>query len=419
MDVARTFLRDCAAAKLPTLILPDKDADGLCSGLILYCTLLALGLPPSLLSVHFVAKGSNVHSAEERAQIALFDARYVVLADQGSRPGPAIVNHPEAKALIVDHHLSNEFPNGAFVLSSAHHEPVATSSTLAYLLCRPLIPPTAPGNIMEKLEYLCVMGTMGDLGTSFKWEPPFPNMRACTKKWTKKVLGDAVSLLNAPRRCARYNVRAAWDALWDAPSPRALVSPSSPHAQRLYDARAEVRAEVERCTHTAPVFSGDGRVALVRISSGAQVHPLIATRWASTLKSARLEMVMCANSGYLPGVGVTNFACRVARCTLSRAKPKTRVQSADVGEDGINIIEMLKGYAARVPGLQEAMGEDFARGHKQASGGIVRTEQFERLWAAMLAAEPEVTEGKRPRKKLRAAEAPVQKNTLEGWIKKP
>ena len=78
---------------------------------------------------------------------------------------------------------------------------------------------------------------------------------------------------------------------------------------------------------------------------------LIATRWASSLKGARLEIVMCANDGYSPGM--TNFACRVAR---SRK-----------GGDEVDIIATLKEYAGRVPGLREAMGDDFARGHREVS----------------------------------------------------
>lgn len=40
----------------------------------------------------------------------------------------------------------------------------------------------------------------------------------------------------------------------------------------LQGARDKVNREVERCTHTAPKFSMDGRVALLRIDSGYQGH---------------------------------------------------------------------------------------------------------------------------------------------------
>ena len=51
--------------------------------------------------------------------------------------------------------------------------------------------------VKEQLDWLCAIGTMGDLGTSFKWEAPFPDMRDCLKRWTKKTLGEAIGLLNA------------------------------------------------------------------------------------------------------------------------------------------------------------------------------------------------------------------------------
>lgn len=87
---------------------------------------------------------------------------------------------------------------------------------------------------------------------------------------------------------------------------------------------------------------------------------VIATRWTSTLKSPKLEIVMCANDGYLPGL--VNFSCRVAKCA------KERLRGNGNGEDeGVNIIELLKEYAAKEPGLVEEMGDNFARGHREVS----------------------------------------------------
>ncbi|KAI0638718.1 hypothetical protein C8Q77DRAFT_1151763 [Trametes polyzona] len=428
MSAAREFLKDCARANAPTLLLPDKDADGLCSGLIVYHTLLHLGLAPALLTVHFPAKGTNIHAPPERAALARYGARFVIATDQGSRGGPPLVNDEHARTLVVDHHWSTEFPSGAVVCSAARCEPVATSATLAYELCVPLLGAGKADGLRERLDYLCAMGTMGDLGTAFKWERPFPDMRDCLKRWTKKVLGEAIGLLNAPRRTAAYDVSSAWRALLNASSPRDLVDPrSSKDVRRLFEARAEVKQEVDRCARRPPTFSGDGRVALVRISSPAQIHPLIATRWSSSLKGARLEIVMCANDGYIPGM--TNFACRIARAgggtAQARAKPKaqppsgssTKRKAIETAEtSGPDIIALLKEYAGRSPGLREAMGDDFARGHKQASGGIVQTEDFERLWDVMLHSERE--DGDMPPVKRRKLAGQGQKNTLEGWLKK-
>ena len=96
-------------------------------------------------------------------------------------------------------------------------------------------------------------------------------------------------------------------------SPRSILS-----FPRLHTARQEVNSEVAKVARNRPWFSGDGRIALIRVTSGAQVHPIIATRWAGSLKSKKLEVVMCANDGYLPGM--TNFSCRVAKCAKERLK---------------------------------------------------------------------------------------------------
>ena len=123
---------------------------------------------------------------------------------------------------------------------------------------------------------------------------------------------------------------------------------------------------------------------------------VIATRWASTLKSSKLKIVMCANDGYLAqsdslgsdrasgangtdeDIPMTNFSCRIA----NRAR----------GED-VSIIQMLLEYADRVPGLRESLGDNFARGHKEASGGIVRSSDFEKLWVVMRDSKPDDEEG--------------------------
>jgi len=63
-----------------------------------------------------------------------------------------------------------------------------------------------------------------------------------------------------------------------------------------------------------------GTVALITINSGAQIHPLIATRWCSSLKGKNLRYVMVANHGYLPDR--VNFAARIAK---NRANPDVPV----------------------------------------------------------------------------------------------
>lgn len=174
------------------------------------------------------------------------------------------------------------------------------------------------------------------------------------KRYTCRRLNDAVSLINAPRRTAAYNVSAAWEALIQATGPAHLLANKA-----LLAARAELNPEVERWTHVPPKFSSDGRVAVLRMKSMAQVHPVIATRWA--------------NEGYLEGK--VNFSCRVAKCVRERGG----------GRGEINIIELLNVIVetAEDQSLRERLGESFARGHKEASGGVVPTKGFEKMMELM------------------------------------
>ncbi|KAG8898530.1 hypothetical protein FRB99_007380 [Tulasnella sp. 403] len=392
LDAARAFLRRCANAGKKTLILPDKDADGLCGGSVVYRTLVHLGHPPADLLVHFVRKGSNVH--DPREWDVTEGVGFVIVVDQGSRA--ARVTKGDAEVLVVDHHVAEDgFPPGAVVLSAWDCEPVVCAAVLAYVLCAPLG--------AERWAWLACVGAMGDLGA--RWEEIVP-LSVKAGRCSKKGLGEVVSLINAPRRTARYDVGSAWEVVNTASSPDDVVSLTSPcYNARLREARREVNAEVERCSRaSAPRFSRDGRVAMLRIRSEAQVHPVVATRWAGVLKSSKLEVVMAANDGYLPGM--VNFSCRVARVANTRAKER--------GIPPPNIIEILKGYAdnAQVgngPSLRERLGDNFARGHKEASGGIVTLELFGKLCVAMEIGVKDVRNGG-------SKVARTQKNTLDGWL---
>ena len=104
-----------AASKQKVLIVPDKDADGLDAGVIVHRTLTTLGIEASLIDVHLVKKGSNIHHDDERGAMKTKDPKYIIVVDQGSRPAPPVVDDPNVKTLIIDHHLSDEFPKDATV----------------------------------------------------------------------------------------------------------------------------------------------------------------------------------------------------------------------------------------------------------------------------------------------------------------
>lgn len=388
-----------AAAQKPTVILPDKDADGLSSGAILHHTLTSLGLSPDLISVYFPPKGSNVHDDATRTALSELSPAYVFVLDQGSRKGAALLDLPHT-CLIVDHHFAEEggFPEGADYVTAHDCPPVATTSLLIYHICLPLY-----SDLGDKISWLAAMGTHGDLGTTLKWEPPFPDMTATFKRHPKKAINDAVGLVNAPRRSAAYNVKDAWEAVISAPDPASIKT-----AEKLHDASFEVRRETERCTHTAPKFSADATICVLTISSAAQIHPVIATRWAGHLKSNKLEIVMCANEGYLPDK--VNFSCRIAKVARGRE-----------GEEKVDIIKRLEGIVEDHPELRQRLGESFARGHKEASGGIVGKTEWDELKVIM-----GLDDSKTKKKKLEKENGttatpkkmPAQKNTLTNYFAK-
>ncbi|KAI9700949.1 MAG: hypothetical protein M1820_006594 [Bogoriella megaspora] len=397
IKTATDFILECARSAQKTLIVPDKDTDGLTSGTILLRTLTLLGLKHELVDVHLIEKGSSIHAESEREAMQRHGASFIFVLDQGSRKSPPVVDAPH-KCLVIDHHYAEDgdFPGGASVINACDSPPVVTSSLLTYLLCEPLHP-----DVKAQCDWLCIMGTHGDLGTTLKWEAPFPDMKDTFKKYTKKALNDAVSSINAPRRTATYDVRSAWDILMNSSGPTDVLK-----HPRLLEARHEVADEVERCTHTAPKFTPDGKVAVFRISSAAQVHPIIATRWAGHLSSNKLDFILVANSGYLPDK--TNFSCRVPRCARARDPP-------------VDIIASLRKYAADAASetLVERLGDSFARGHTVASGGIVDTDEFEELMASMRVGEKASKSEEQKASPAKNTKQSPQKNTLMNYFAKP
>jgi hypothetical protein len=386
----RIIILYSAEAQIKTVILPDKDADGLSSGAILHHTLTSLGLSPDLISVYFPPKGSNVHDEGTKQALTAISPSYIFILDQGSRKTPPVIDSPHT-CLVIDHHFADEggFPEGSDYVTAHDCPPVATSALLTYTICLPLHP-----DLNDKISWLAALGTHGDLGTSIKWEPPFPDMTATFKQHPKKSINDAVALVNAPRRSAAYNVKDAWDAVISASSPGDISK-----NDKLKEASMEVRRETERCTHTAPKFSADATIAVLTISSAAQIHPVIATRWSGTLKSNKLEVVMCANEGYLPDK--VNFSCRVAKCARARE-----------GEDKVDIIKKLESVVAGDKELRGRLGQSFARGHKEASGGIVGKGEWEEFKKLMGVGD--ATKKKAEVKKEK--EKPAQKNTLKNYF---
>ncbi|BGP51960.1 hypothetical protein JCM10450v2_007920 [Rhodotorula kratochvilovae] len=383
MDAAKDWIRECVEGKHRIVICPDKDADGLSSAVVLRLALHALSHPSDLIEIYHLPRALNIHAPAAQAGIlATFassggPSRCIVL-DQGSRPGPALLP-PESgcETLIIDHHLCDDFPEGAQVLSACHSLPVATTSLLAYHLCVELVPALRGSRTAGLAALVGVYGDLGGGKVKFgaAGEPWPASLAGVEKSVTKTALGKAVALLNAPRRTPQFNVSDAYAALWAAAAGDDGAAEGEGlkrvlRDEKLLEAKERTSAETSRWQGAPPVFSKDGSIAVITVDSGYQVHPVIATRWAGTLrKAATLVCVMCANTGFTPGH--VHFSCRSPRRDSSTP---------------VDLIAFLRALAPRCdalsPGWSARVGEDFARGHREATGGIIRSEEFEVLLKA-------------------------------------
>jgi single-stranded-DNA-specific exonuclease len=328
---ARGFLE--RQKDLHVLVAPHTDVDGLSSGVLALRALRTLG---ARTTSRLPGKGEHAHSPAFQERLRRVGAEALVVLDMGSRPEPIV---PGLPTLVIDHHPSNEVPQGALMLSSYGHEPIAPSSLLTYALVSPLI---VPG----PLEWLAVLGTVADLGA----DVALPSLKDALRRAGRKAITEAVALINAARRSSHFAASLALEVLMRAGSASDISEGRVPGVDALRDCRLEVQREVARCAKAPPRISGN--VALLLFSSGAQVHPLVAVRWAQRFPE---HIVIAANAGYLPGR--VNFSVR------SR-EPR-------------DLIAFLRGLD-----LPPFQGE-FARGHAQATGGSLSAREFIRFTEAL------------------------------------
>jgi len=158
-------------------------------------------------------------------------------------------------------------------------------SLLTYVLVSPDV---VPG----PLEWLAVLGTVADQGV----DAPIPFLKDGLRRAGRTAITESVALLNAARRSSRFEAPLALEVLLRAGSATDITRGNVPGVDALHDCRLEVQREVARCSKTPPRIAGN--VALLLFSSGAQVHPQVAVRWAQRLPE---HIVIAANAGYLPG----------------------------------------------------------------------------------------------------------------------
>jgi single-stranded-DNA-specific exonuclease len=288
-------------------VVPHTDADGLAAGAL---ALRARGEDAD--AAVLLRRGETPFGPD-----APLPAGSVAVLDWGVRP----LDRP---GVVVDHHAPEADPGGEVVVVSGYRErPETTTAALVRRL------------LTEEPAWLAAVGAVGDLGDAGF---ALPEAAGAPRGAVRRL----VPLVNAPRRLPDGPVRDALALLVESQSPEAALR--DPRIALLEGARDEWRSELERVRRTAPVVGRN--VAVVRFSSPAQVHPLVAVQWQRRLAP---RPVIAANDGYLPGR--VNFSVRGGSGDLRRLLREA---------------------------LPEADGE-FAHGHDRATGGSLEPAMFELL----------------------------------------
>jgi single-stranded-DNA-specific exonuclease len=323
------FLATCHSTH-KLVALHDSDADGVTAGVIWQRALERLGFAHVQRVIPDRERNAWTPNNQRRLHEQQPDRLFVM--DLGSQPHKVL---PGVPTCFIDHHRPEGCPPGDTLISSYSWQPIPNTSILIYDLCKPLVN-------LDDLEWVAAIGTLSDLGE----KAPFDIIESAKKKYTAKYLKEATTLINAARRASLYDPEAAARALLSHNSPRQLVESESDELKVLHMARAEVKVALEEAKRAAPVFSDN--VALIRLNSPCQVHPLMAQIWRTRLPKF---IVIAANEGYLPGK--VNFSARAAK--------------------GTNVLQFLNS-------IQLPAGEGhFGHGHDQASGGSLPVARWNAL----------------------------------------
>lgn len=302
-------------------VLCHSDADGLAAGAILVRSLQRIGFS---VIAEVTGKGENAWSPSIAERLRGYEPRALIVTDLGSRDRVLLDGVP---TLLIDHHRPNGVPPHAQLITGYGEEPTPTSGLLAYWCCEAITD-------IDDLCWIAAVSLLSDIGD----HAPFALLDAAKARYKATPLRDATTLINAPRRSATGDARPALDLLLKANDPREITRGSAREVEQLKVAKAEVNAAFAEAKKASPRFSGD--VALIRIHTPCQIHPLIAQIWRTRLPE---YIVMGVNTGYLPGL--VNFSARSGRDT--------------------NVLQFLRDNAPDDP------GEWYGNGHDQASGGAL------------------------------------------------
>lgn len=328
------------------LLLSHDDADGLSSAALLSRALERAGRP---VEIRLVGRGENAWSDAMRAELAARTVPALIVADLGLR---AQVLRDGTPTVVIDHHVtadglrSGPAAPGVLGLTGFGMEPTPTTSLLSYWCARGLEEAGA-GGTADDLLWLAAIGLIGDLGDK---GAAFAELGWARTRYGITALRAAVTLLNAARRSASGDGRPALALLQRAHGPKEVVSGMFPESAVLLAAKAEVAEAMDAARRIAPVVRPP--VAIIRLHSPCQIHPLIAQSWRGRLKD---QIVMAVNTGFRPGW--VHFAMRTAT--------------------DVDLVAFLRDRAP------DGADEQYGNGHRQASGGALPVPVWNRFVASL------------------------------------
>ncbi|HYE07225.1 MAG TPA: phosphoesterase [Planctomycetota bacterium] len=320
-----TAVRDAVAGfdpDRPTLVAGHFDADGLAACAIIVRMLAARGREAA---TRIVGRGESIWSADMRRELAARRPGSLVVVDLGVGDSDLV---PGVPTLVIDHHVPRGEGGSATVVSGHGIVPEPPSALLAY---RGAVGLTDP----DPWAWLAALGIIGDLADG----AGFPELAVARARHGITALRETVALVNAARRAAAADAAPALALLLRCDGPREVIDGGHPETAVLRAARAEVRRALDAAARAAPTVRGG--VALVRIASPCQIHPLLAQRWRQRLRGL---VVVVANTGYRPGW----------------------VHMAARGPEGVDLVRFFADH--RPPGADDLYGG----GHRGASGGALR-----------------------------------------------
>ncbi len=137
--------------------------------------------------------------------------------------------------------------------------------------------------------------------TKFRPGLRVPHLNSSPPPIPRPSLPSLVGWSPPARRSPDCDVSSAWEALCAATCPADIAKPAAagggggggrravqvPGVGGLVAAREGLKAEMEAVGRTAPRFNADRSLALLPISSGWQVHPLLPNRYVMTRATRR------------------------------------------------------------------------------------------------------------------------------------